>query len=93
MRGYLIAQAGKRIHPDIPIISSAHYAISKDVNITARPREITDPVYGLAGTCTVSGLGADIDQARQGAIIDQSNCIMSLLSCCIPESDDLRREF
>ncbi|KAJ5985289.1 hypothetical protein N7522_012485 [Penicillium canescens] len=30
-----------RIQPDIPIVSGAHFAISKDISIAARPRDIT----------------------------------------------------
>ncbi|CAI7588210.1 unnamed protein product [Penicillium glandicola] len=40
-RDLLQGSSMTRIQPDIPVVSAAHFAISKDVNIAARPREIT----------------------------------------------------
>ncbi|KAJ5348713.1 uncharacterized protein N7506_001966 [Penicillium brevicompactum] len=62
-----------RIQPDIPIVSGAHYAITKDVNISARPREITVATLPTAAWAVCLARRLSLDDVTFGEVVSGRN--------------------
>lgn len=62
-----------RIQPDIPVVSAAHFAISKDVNIAARPREITVATLPTAAWALCLARRLSLDDVTFGEVVSGRN--------------------
>ncbi|KAJ5436641.1 AMP-dependent synthetase/ligase [Penicillium cf. griseofulvum] len=62
-----------RIQPDIPVVSAAHFAISKDVNIAARPREITVATLPTAAWALCLARRLCLDDVTFGEVVSGRN--------------------
>ncbi|KAJ5366479.1 hypothetical protein N7541_000420 [Penicillium brevicompactum] len=62
-----------RIQPDIPIVSGAHYAITKDVNISARPREITVATLPTAAWALCLARRLSLNDVTFGEVVSGRN--------------------
>ncbi|KXG46753.1 AMP-dependent synthetase/ligase [Penicillium griseofulvum] len=62
-----------RIQPDIPVVSAAHFAISKDANIAARPREITVATLPTAAWALCLARRLSLDDVTFGEVVSGRN--------------------
>lgn len=62
-----------RIQPDIPVVSGAHFAISKDVNIAARPREVTVATLPTASWAVCLARRLCLDDVTFGEVVSGRN--------------------
>jgi amino acid adenylation domain-containing protein len=62
-----------RIQPDIPVFSGAHYAITKEVNISARPREITVATLPTAAWALCLARRLSLDDVTFGEVVSGRN--------------------
>ncbi|CAG8362630.1 unnamed protein product [Penicillium salamii] len=62
-----------RIQPDIPIVSGAHFAISKDINIAARPRDITVATLPTAAWALCLARRLSLDDVTFGEVVSGRN--------------------
>ncbi|KAJ5767063.1 uncharacterized protein N7511_004679 [Penicillium nucicola] len=62
-----------KIQPDIPIVSGAHFAISKDVSIAARPRDITVATLPTAAWALCLARRLSLDDVTFGEVVSGRN--------------------
>ncbi|CAG8214869.1 unnamed protein product [Penicillium olsonii] len=62
-----------RIQPDIPVLSSVHFAISKDVSIAARPRDITVATLPTAAWALCLARRLSLDDVTFGEVVSGRN--------------------
>jgi hypothetical protein len=72
-RDLLQGSSMTRIQPDIPVVSAAHFAISKDVNIAARPREITVATLPTAAWALCLARRLSLDDVTFGEVVSGRN--------------------
>ncbi|KAJ5517003.1 hypothetical protein N7527_008563 [Penicillium freii] len=72
-RDLLRGSSMTRIQPDIPVVSAAHFAISKDVNIAARPREITVATLPTAAWALCLARRLSLDDVTFGEVVSGRN--------------------
>ncbi|KAJ5862889.1 hypothetical protein N7455_006957 [Penicillium solitum] len=72
-RDLLRGSSMTRIQPDIPVLSAAHFAISKDVNIAARPREITVATLPTAAWALCLARRLSLDDVTFGEVVSGRN--------------------
>lgn len=62
-----------RIQPDIPVVSAAHFAISKNINIAARPRDITVATLPTAAWALFLARRLSLDDVTFGEVVSGRN--------------------
>lgn len=62
-----------RIHPDIPIMDSAHFAISKEISIAARSRDITIATLPTAAWALCLARRLSLDDVTFGEVVSGRN--------------------
>ncbi|KAJ5827283.1 AMP-dependent synthetase/ligase [Penicillium robsamsonii] len=72
-RDLLQGSSMTRIQPDIPVVSAAHFAISKDANIAARPREITVATLPTAAWALCLARRLSLDDVTFGEVVSGRN--------------------
>lgn len=72
-RNLLQGSSMTKIQPDIPIVSSAHFAISKDVSIAARPRDITVATLPTAAWALCLARRLSISDVTFGEVVSGRN--------------------
>jgi amino acid adenylation domain-containing protein len=72
-RELLLGSSMTRIQPDIPVVSAAHFAISKDVNIAARPRDITVATLPTAAWALCLARRLSLDDVTFGEVVSGRN--------------------
>ncbi|KAJ5494345.1 hypothetical protein N7463_010432 [Penicillium fimorum] len=72
-RDLLRGSSMTRIQPDIPVVSAAHFSISKDVNIAARPREITVATLPTAAWALCLARRLSLDDVTFGEVVSGRN--------------------
>ncbi|KAJ5561980.1 hypothetical protein N7535_003557 [Penicillium sp. DV-2018c] len=62
-----------RIQPDIPVVYAAHFAISKDVNIATRPKDITVATIPTAAWALCLARRLSLDDVTFGEVVSGRN--------------------